>query len=69
MRIFMQYALVTYPREKPGKSAGHMLANYAFSFPVYIHHRAHISFMRIFPFTVEKAPRYFLKFVAKSEGF
>ena len=69
MRIFMQYALVTYPREKPGKSAGHMLANYAFSFPVYIHHRAHISFMRIFPSAVEKAPRHFLKIASKKWGF
>ena len=37
----------------------HMLANYAFSFPVYIHHRAHISFMRIFPSAVEKSPTVF----------
>ena len=37
----------------------HMLANYAFSFPVYIHHRAHISFLRIFPSALEKSPTVF----------
>ena len=36
-----------------------MLANYAFSFPVYIHHRAHISFLRIFPSALEKSPTVF----------
>ena len=36
-----------------------MLANYAFSFPVYIHQKAHISFMRIFPSAVEKSPTVF----------